>query len=353
MSNIQFDPTCYPSNTAILDPTFFPVGSAALSPNFNILPFLCQLMQVATNENIDPVLVPPQEYDQSHHVNFKGLLGVGDPRWTTGKILSAGFIRFMPRIITQIEVNQAGGSQIINDYICDSEGNPIRQTLTVPVMTTVGTGGVNILGYDIPSGLNYEDLLKTVTQEEINFWVEEFIKEESETEADAFIVWLQYYYSTNDGWEYSLHSFKNPPFFYVKMMKRNANGSIDRTVYLKYWDNVQDYVGEQLYRLDYVSTAKVQVASVPSFENDSVARAFSLPIPTYSKLINDLEKSQTTFKMQESAFSASSTDQLSLFESLCGLVSQPAFDIVTFQSEFLTDPTLASITLELPETPTL
>jgi hypothetical protein len=353
MNNMEFDPTCYPSNTAILDPTFFPVGSAALSPNFNILPFLCQLMQVATNENIDPVLVPPENFDQSHHVNFKGLLGVGDPRWTTGKILSAGFIRFMPRIITQIEVNQAGGTQVIDDYICDSEGNPIRQSLTVPVMTTIGTGGVNVLGYDIPPGLKYEELLKTVTQEEINFWVEEFIKEESEKEADAFIVYLQYNYSTLNGWEYSLHAFKNPPFFYVKLQKRGSNRTIERTVYLKYWDNVQNYVAQQLFLLGFVSSSSVNILSVPTFENDLVARAFSLPIPTYSKIINDIGKSQTTFQMQESAFSSSPTSRLSVFKSLSGFISQPSFDIVTFQSRFLTDPSLASVTLELPETPAL
>lgn len=351
---MAIDQSCIvPPISSILDTTFFPIGTAGTSTSFNILPFLCQLLRVASNEDIDPVLAVPQEVDLSHHVNFKGLMGVGDPRWSTGKILSAGFIKFMPRIITQIEVNQAGGSQIIDDYICDSDGNPIKQTYTVPVMTTIGTGGVNVLGYDIPSGLNPTDLLKTVTQQEINFWVEEFIREESEKEADYFIIYLQYKYSTTDGWEYSLNAFDNPPFFYVKMQKRNNFGYISETVYLKYWDNVQDYVAQQLYLLGFVSSSTVNKISVATFENDSHARAYSLPIPTYSKIVGDLSKVEQTFTMQKSAYSASSTDQLSLFQSLCGLVSQPAFDIVTFQSQYLTDPTLISATLEIPETPTL
>jgi hypothetical protein len=46
-------------------------------------------------------------------------------------------------MITQVEVKAAGGSQVINNYICDPDGNPIKESMTIPVLTTVGTGGVN------------------------------------------------------------------------------------------------------------------------------------------------------------------------------------------------------------------
>ena len=279
MSDIDQDYYC---NPPILDTTLFPVGTAGLDPNFNILPFLCQLIQVATNENIDPVLVPPIEYDMSKHLNFATLTGVGDPRWSTGAVLSAGFIKFLPMIITQLEVNQVGGSQIINNYICDADGNPIKQSLTAPILTTVGTGGVNLYGYDIPSGLDPNELLKTVTQEDVDNFVNQFIQDQSQTEADAFISYLQLNYPSSD-WDASLHAFSNPSLFYVELSSKNN----DQIVVLKYWDNVKEYVANQLYAVGYISSPTIQMDYGSIVKNNAVARAFILPIPTYSELLND------------------------------------------------------------------
>lgn len=274
-------------NPPILDSTLFPVGSAVYDPNYNILPFLCQLMKVATNENIDSVLVEPKDYDYTRHVNFTGLTGIGDPRFSTGHILSASFINFLPRIIAQLEVRQSGGSQIIDNYICDSDGNTIKESQTIPLMSSVGTGGINLLGYDIPSGLNAEKLLTPITQDEVDIFVNDFIINQTNEDAEYFISYITSNYPT-EYWNPTLHAFKFPPFFYISLENKNYNSDEYRnTIYLKYYDNAQDYVAKRLYDIGYIKTPSIDFMVSASFESDAVARCFLNPIPLYRNLVNN------------------------------------------------------------------
>ena len=293
---------CNTTTTTPLNPSFFPVGSAVFDPNFDILPFLCQLLGAATNDSIDPVLKMPDEYDMAKHVDFTQLLNVGDPRYSDGAILSAAFINFLPRMITQVEVKAAGGSQVINNYICDSDGNPIKESMTIPVLTTVGTGGINLYGYDIPSGLNEVDLMKKLTAEEVYSFVNNYISLNVNVNADYFIAYLLEYYPKNI-WNYSLHSFKNPPFFYIQLdhIDNNIN---DYSVYIKYHHNAQSYVAKKLADFEFISvSAPIDVRNVPKFDNKIIAKLYTKQIPDYKLLINDKQMGADNAQLNLNSFS--------------------------------------------------
>jgi hypothetical protein len=325
------DPLCTVSNTSpnTFNTSLIPSASSFRDPSFNILPFLCELLKAASNENIDPVLVPPAEYDNSQHVNFTALTGVGDRRFSDGAILSAAFINFLPRIITQMEVGRSGGSQIVNNYICDADGNPIKQSSTIPLMTSVGNGGVNILGYDIPKGLDTTKLMKPLSMDEVFEFVQNYMIQQSQLHADAFITYLQTYYNPSQGWEYSLHAFKNPPFFYVEV-DHFTNGKNDYTVYLKYHDNVQDYVAKKLSNLGFInSNASIDVRIGATFDNNAICRAFLTPIPDYMSLLKNGNAASSNNENALSFYSITPEQQFSNAQRVSTGISEN-FDIIQF-----------------------
>jgi hypothetical protein len=327
------DPICKPtsssSTTGSFNTSLIPAASSFSDPTFNILPFLCELLKAASDETVDPVLVPPKEYDQSQHVNFSALTGIGDRRFSDGAILSAAFINFLPRIITQMEVGRSGGSQIINNYICDSDGNPIKQSSTLPIMTSVGNGGVNILGYDIPKGLDTTQLMKPVSRQDVFTFVQNYIIQQSQLHADAFIKYLQRHYNPSQGWRYSLHAFKNPPFFYVEI-DHMTKGNIDYSVYLKYYDNVQDYVAKKLADINFInSNAAIDLRIGSKFDNNAVCKAFLTPIPNYTKLLNDEDASASNNANAMKFYSATPNQQFSNYSTYSSSIDQ-SFDIMGF-----------------------
>lgn len=318
------DPIC---NPPVFDTSLIPSASSFSDPTFNILPFLCQLLKVADNDNIDPVLIPPAEYDMSKHVNFSALTGVGDRRYSDGAILSAAFIKFLPRIITQMEVGRSGGSQIINNYVCDSDGNPIKQSLTTPILTTASQGG-NILGYDIPKQ-DPNQLLTPLSMDEVFTFVQDYMNQQSHQHADAFIQYLKTHYNPSQGWSYSLHSFKNPPFFYVAL-DHKKNKVTDYSVYLKYYDNVQDYVAKQLSNIGFISSdASIDVRIGATFDNNAICRAFLTPIPNYATLIHDEIASANNNTNAQSFYSATSGQQFTNYGKLSSSINEN-FDLIAF-----------------------
>ena len=302
--NIDDEFYCLPNvnTTTPLNSSFFPVGSAVFDPKFDILPFLCELLTVATNDSIDPVLKMPDDYDVSKHLNFTSLLKVGDPRYSDGAVLSAAFINFLPRMITQIEVKAAGGTQIINNFICDSDGNPIKESTTLPILTTVGTGGVNLYGFDIPSGLNETDLMKKLTVDEVYSFVKTHIATSITENADYFIAYLQKYYP-NSTYIYSLHAFKNPPFFYVQIDHTDKNGDINNSTYIKYHPDAQDYVATQMVKIGILPiTATIDIRIVPKFDNNVIAKLFSKVIPDYKTLMSNQDAADINAQLNLSTF---------------------------------------------------
>jgi hypothetical protein len=320
-------------NPPVFDKTTFPVGSAALDPNFNILPFLCQLMQNATNPNIDPVLAQAEPYDYSPLVNFSALTAIGDHRFSDGAVFQAAFTNFLPKIIAQVEIKQAGGTQIIDNYICDSDGNPIKKTESVAAMTSIGNGNVNLLGYDIPS-LDPATLTSEINQEAVENYILSYMDDNRQAAAQDFVTYLELFYNPGDGWNYTLNHILYPSFFYVQL-DYIINNKVDHTVYLKYHDDAKEIVAQLLNNLGIISSTFINFTSSTTFSNNALARAFSLPVPDYTKLLSENRANDV---LENAAFATSpNTNYKNMINSLAsqvsaGNLSQQAFDIINFTS---------------------
>lgn len=115
--------------------------------------WLNEIVKTAGIEDFDPVLkpiktpngyvnedgTPYKEFDYLQTIpDFSLLSGVGDYRYSLGHMVSAALETFLPRILLYTEIAQAGGCQVIENYICDADGVPIKQLeTTCPVGTTL------------------------------------------------------------------------------------------------------------------------------------------------------------------------------------------------------------------------
>jgi len=284
MSDVTPDPTCKPFE---FNPSLFPTMSAKMSGNYDPYPFLCELMQAAIQgTNQSSLLVPPTEFDVTPFFAYQGLTAVGDPRFTDGDIIKSAFIKYLPRLIAQIEVKQAGGTQIINNIICDKDGNPKVTAQLTPILTSIGTGGTNLYGYDIPSGLDPNELLTPLQPFDIMDHVNGFIKSQSEKAADFFVEYLIRYYPISD-WNPTLVSYEGAPLFYIQM-DHITNGQVDVTVILRYYPEMKDYLAKQLIDTGYLpQNASISSRVTGTFDSPAVAKSLLTPIPDYEKLLND------------------------------------------------------------------
>ena len=118
--------------------TPFPSGA-----NPDVKTFLGKVLKNASDEDVNPVLrpyknssgefvnedgTPFEDFDYMSTIpSFEVLSKIGDARYTLGPMICAVFDKYFDRIKTYSEVMQAGGCQIIENYICDAEGIPIKQ----------------------------------------------------------------------------------------------------------------------------------------------------------------------------------------------------------------------------------
>ena len=265
----------------LLDPTLFPVGSANfLNSNYNVLPFLCNLLQVANDETISPVLVEQPDFDISPFTDFSGLLGVGDSRISLGKMMSATFIHFLPKIIAQTEVLQAGGTQVIDNYICDADGNTIKQSQTIPILLSLDLTGQSSYKFGAleipPITDSVEELLKRFTPEDVKSFVNSYFTESTKEHAIYFVNFINTYF-TPAGWTVSLKHQAMVDIFYVEL----SLGSSKKT-FLKYHNDVKETVAK-LFEIDTIT-------SYPFTSNTSSmahAKAMSGKIEDYKTIMED------------------------------------------------------------------
>jgi len=271
-------------NNNKLNPSLFPTGETLADPNYNIFPFLCQLLQVATDETVDPVLALPTDYDISPHLTqFLTLSSFGDPRYPDSELVKAGLVKFLPKIITQVEVKQVGGTQIIDNYICNSDGVPIKESITVPYTTTIGTGGVNVYGFYIPAGLDPNELLKPFVADDVVNFVKDFISTKINEAADYYINFLIKKFPSSE-WDVSLNAFKNPPFFYLILTNKKTKNKI----YSKYHPDSQDYVAQTLVDRGYLpKNTSIAVKAQPVFDDNTIASIYMDPVADYKQIMEN------------------------------------------------------------------
>jgi hypothetical protein len=283
MSNNFFinSDTCFVNLTGNgLNPSLFPVGTANhLDINYNILPFLCDLLKATTDNNVSPVLTdPPAPFDISPFTDFTALTAVGDPRVSLGETMTQTYIYFLPRVITQTEVRQSGGTQVIDNYICNGDGVPIKKTITGPILLSLDLTGKKPYKYGSitvpPISSTYEDLMKIIYPEEVTDFVKSYVSGAKEVHAEYFVDFIKTYLS--DWTVTSLDVFQLTRFIAVNLKKGND------VIYLKYYYDVANKVGclLGLQQLNYF----IQYTA-PSSLNQ--AASYSSIIPDYKKLMQN------------------------------------------------------------------
>jgi hypothetical protein len=264
----------------LLDPSLFPSGSANfLNPNYNVLPFLCNLLQVANDETISPVLVEQPEFDISPFNDFSSLLSVGDPRISLGEMLSATHIHFLPKIIAQNEILQAGGTQIIDSYICDKDGNQIKKSEKIPILLSLDLTGKTPYKYGSitipPIQSSLEDLLKRFDSEDIKDFVKNYFNEKIENHAEYFVNFINTHYIPA-GWSVFLNFNSASQIFYIEM--RNGKNKI----YLKYYPDVKEKVAK-MFGIKNITV----YPSYGKINSQQHAAALGAAIPNYKEIMED------------------------------------------------------------------
>jgi hypothetical protein len=267
------------------DPTLFPAGSAKfLDRNYNILPFLCDLLKYANDETVSPVLQEPTDLDITPFTDFTGLSAVGDPRVPLGEVMEATFIYFLPRMITQTEVLQAGGTQVIDNVICNSDGVPIKQSQTIPILLSLDLSGKKPYQYGAltvpPVSATFEDLMMRIEPDEIKKYVNDYIYNAKKEHITFFVQFINDYFLTK-GWVPTLLGYNTPPLFLIKLTKD------DKIVYIKYHTDVQNETGCALginSILTHFGTTNI--------DNRAMIIALGSEIQDYKKLMQDPDKAQ-------------------------------------------------------------
>ena len=281
MSDIDQDIYC---SKQPFDSTLFPVGSSQyFNRGFNILPFLCNLLQYANDETVSPILVEPTEFDITPFTDFTGLTAVGDPRVSLGDTLSATFVNFLPRMIVQTEVMQSGGTQVIDNIICNADGVPIKESKTVPILLSLDLTGQKPYQYGAllvpPVSSTFEDLMKPLNPTEVTDFVNNYVYAAKKDHITYFSEFLNKYF-ISDGWTTSLISYKTPAVFLVKLDKGT------KSIYIKYYTDVQNEIACTIGAttiLTYLGSSNV--------ENRAMIIAIGNDIPDYKYLMQHSNKS--------------------------------------------------------------
>lgn len=319
MSNnfIRDTEICFnPAISGKMDPSFFPVGSAQhLDLNYNILPFLCDLLKVANDPTVGPNLTePPQPFDITPYTDFSALNAVGDPRVSLGETMTQTYINFLPRVITQTEVRQAGGVQVIDNYICTADGTPIKVSETIPAMLSLDLTGAKPYQYGAitvpPLSSTYEDLMRIIEPSEVTNFVINYINRRKSDHAKDFVAFIRDYF--NGAQILSVNLYNLTKFITVELKIDN------RTSYIKYF---YDSAHEIAHRLNK-NTMKEYYGNLPSPDSLAQALAFGSSIPNYELFKTDTNAAQQFYQRILREYS-STPDQnySSMFSTLSSQVS--------------------------------
>lgn len=276
MNENLIDPSCI--NNSGLDSNLFPVGTAQhLDPNFNMLPFLCDLLKLANDPNATGILTPPIEpYDITPFTDYSPLTAVGDPRVSLGETMTQTFIHFLPRMITQTEVRQAGGTQVIDNYICTADGVPIKQSETVNAVLSLDLTGQKAYQYGAitvpPISATFEELMKPIQPDEVINFVKSYVTGGRNASASDFVSYIKKYFPT---YSTQVDAYKTPLSLIVTLTNNTD------TIYLKYYVDVAIKVGCLL------NGSINQHSNLSNVPNQAMAFAMASNIPNYTSFLTD------------------------------------------------------------------
>lgn len=238
---------------------------------FDPIPFFCQLLKVANLPEIEPVVSMQKEngfdYENYLETYFVKLTAIGDSRvnfYETWKEISN---EFLPKIITQIELAQSGGCQIIDGYICDKDGITIKKA-----SSTCKEG---------------DEAVEPIVPEKIVDKVKNFIETKRNEHADYFIQYVSAKYLNNptEKWIATLVFYPSIYSFITELSTYKNNAEYKD--FIKYYWDQKDYVSEKLQinitqKYTFPFNNQNYEQGLKMFEN------FSAPIPNFKDLLNNL-----------------------------------------------------------------
>lgn len=184
--------------------------------------WLNEIVKTAGIEDFDPVIrpiktpngyvnedgTPYKEFDYMQTIpDFSLLSGVGDYRYSLGHMVSSAMQVYLPRILLYTEVAQAGGSQVIENYICDADGVPIKQ-----------------LDYTYPP----DTVLDIIKPEEVIDFVFSKYNSKKQEDVKSFYDYINDNFLKN-GYTLELCQVDKFPYFIFLRLKKD-----DQTKYIKY-----------------------------------------------------------------------------------------------------------------------
>jgi hypothetical protein len=278
MNENLIDPTCI-DTTKYPNRSSYPIGSAQhLDPNYNILPFLCDLLTMATDPNATGLLTDPvTPFDITPFTDFSPLTAVGDPRVSLGETMTQTFVHFLPRMITQTEVRQNGGSQVIDNYICTADGTPIKISESINALLSLDLTGQKPYQYGAitvpPVTQTMEELMKPFDASEVINFVKTYVSNAKDACASDFVAFINKYFLN---YNKQVDVYQSPSALIVTLS--NNSGKL----YVKYYVDVGIKVG-CLLGLGTIT----QHSTLTDMFNVKLAFAASSNIPNYKSFLTD------------------------------------------------------------------
>jgi hypothetical protein len=304
------DPTCI-DTTKYPNRSSYPIGSSQhLDPNYNILPFLCDLLNMATDPNATGLLTDPiTPFDITPFTDFNPLTAIGDPRVSLGETMTQTFIHFLPRMITQTEVRQNGGSQVIDNYICTADGTPIKLSETVNALLSLDLTGQKAYQYGAitipPITQTMEELMKPIDAPEVINFVKTYVSNAKDASAENFVAFIKKYFPS---YSTLVDAYQTPLCLIVTL-----SNNID-TIYLKYYVDVAVKVGCLL------NGSINQHSTMSNIPNQAMSRAMGSVIPNYTTFLTDKVSADNYYTFIINNFVKRSTDidYSTMFKDLTG-----------------------------------
>jgi len=156
---------------------------------------------------------------------------VGDPRWSTGAVYQSMYQEFLPKIDAWTAVLAVGGVQIKDVYICNPNGDPIKQASP-----------------DIIK--NYREKPPTVS--EMRDFFDKSHTAALRKHADAFVKFLKKYYlnptynpylEMDEQWEATVYSFDEPKIMLIGL-------KFDQKGRTWHWDDLGGFTTEEVNAID-------------------------------------------------------------------------------------------------------
>jgi hypothetical protein len=211
--------------------------------------YLCYIAGLAGLEDVDPVIAGEPDFAiDAQRPDFESLQSVGDPRFTLGTLLSSVYQRYERKIELLVDIQRAGGCQVIENYICTEDGTPVKEV-------SDSCRGVDTTPMDV---------------EEVISFVTVSYNQAIVSDADGFVNFLQTEY-LNKGWSVFLYTYADIPLFFVRTNRQSENK------FFRYYYEQKDYVATSLNLT--ISTATQELIQ-PEFQG--VNQALLAPIPSYA-----------------------------------------------------------------------